>query len=161
MGVCVVCLWGGAWGWCRRGAGGPGGLSVCCGEGGALSSKWKRDRNAPWPEHKECSAGSSMPCFLPPPLLSSLPLPLPQVAAATQQWDGSGSFVFTSSMSVCATDDGGEVSENCPLVPQGKSPSTDRWGRVVQWFRGCGGLDRCPVFWCWGGLGRLQRWTWA
>lgn len=48
------------------------------------------------------------------------------VSAATKQWDGTGSFVFTSSMSVCATDDGGEVNENCPLVPQGKSPSTDR-----------------------------------
>jgi hypothetical protein len=34
--------------------------------------------------------------------------------------------VFTSSMSVCATDDGGEVNENCSLVPDGKSPSTDR-----------------------------------
>jgi hypothetical protein len=51
-----------------------------------------------------------------------------QVSAATKQWDGTGSFVFTSSMSVCATDDGGEVNENCPLVPQGKSPSTDRCG---------------------------------
>lgn len=49
-----------------------------------------------------------------------------QVAAAVQQWDGSGSFVFTSSMSVCATEDGSAVNENCPLVEQGKSPSTDR-----------------------------------
>jgi len=51
----------------------------------------------------------------------------PQVAAATKLWDGTGSFVFTSSMSVCAAEDGSEVSETrCPIVPQGKSPSTDR-----------------------------------
>lgn len=49
------------------------------------------------------------------------------MAAAAQLWDGTGSFVFTSSMSVCAAEDGSEVSEErCPLVPQGKSPSTDR-----------------------------------
>eukprot|EP00882_Tetradesmus_deserticola_P005686 GHRQ01005987.1.p1 GENE.GHRQ01005987.1~~GHRQ01005987.1.p1 ORF type:complete len:367 (+),score=182.69 GHRQ01005987.1:259-1359(+) len=48
------------------------------------------------------------------------------VRAATRQWDGSGSFVFTSSMSVCATEDGSEVSENCPLVPQGKAAGTDK-----------------------------------
>jgi hypothetical protein len=52
-----------------------------------------------------------------------------QVRAATQQWDGSGSFVFTSSMSVCATEDGSEVSENCPLVPQGKAPGGLGFGR--------------------------------
>jgi nucleoside-diphosphate-sugar epimerase len=50
-----------------------------------------------------------------------------EVAAAARMWDGSGSMVFTSSMSVCAAEDGSEVSdENCPLVPEGKSPSTDR-----------------------------------
>lgn len=48
------------------------------------------------------------------------------VAAATRQWDGSGSFVFTSSMSVCATEDGSEVSEACPLVAKGKAPGTDK-----------------------------------
>lgn len=70
---------------------------------------------------------------MPPPLLLLLPMMLlsaMQVAAATKQWDGTGSFVFTSSMSVCATDDGGEVNENCPLVPQGKSPSTDRYAQL-------------------------------
>lgn len=42
-------------------------------------------------------------------------------------WDGTGNFVFTSSMSVCAAEDGSSVSEDrCPLVPEGKSPSTDR-----------------------------------
>lgn len=50
-----------------------------------------------------------------------------QVAAATELWDGTGSLVFTSSMSVCAAEDGSEVSEDrCPLVPEGKAPSTDR-----------------------------------
>lgn len=29
-------------------------------------------------------------------------------------------------MSVCATEDGSAVSEDCPLVPEGKSPSTDK-----------------------------------
>eukprot|EP00879_Flechtneria_rotunda_P005880 GHRR01006186.1.p1 GENE.GHRR01006186.1~~GHRR01006186.1.p1 ORF type:complete len:376 (+),score=78.33 GHRR01006186.1:170-1297(+) len=48
------------------------------------------------------------------------------VKAATEQWDGTGSFVFTSSMSVCATEDGSTVTETCPLVPPGKSPSTDK-----------------------------------
>jgi nucleoside-diphosphate-sugar epimerase len=49
------------------------------------------------------------------------------VAAATKLWDGTGSFVFTSSMSVCAAEDGGEVSDEvCPLVPPGKAPGTDR-----------------------------------
>jgi nucleoside-diphosphate-sugar epimerase len=49
------------------------------------------------------------------------------VAAATELWDGTGSLVFTSSMSVCAAEDGSEVSEDrCPLVPEGKAPSTDR-----------------------------------
>lgn len=50
-----------------------------------------------------------------------------QVAAAAKLWDGTGSFLFTSSMSVCAAEDGSEVSEDrCPLVAEGKSPSTDR-----------------------------------
>lgn len=29
-------------------------------------------------------------------------------------------------MSVCATEDGSEVTEGCPLVPKGKADSTDR-----------------------------------
>lgn len=51
-----------------------------------------------------------------------------EVAAAVQQhWDGTGSFVFTGSMSVCAADQGEQVTdEDCPLVPLGKGPSTDR-----------------------------------
>jgi nucleoside-diphosphate-sugar epimerase len=49
-----------------------------------------------------------------------------QVKEAVSRWDGSGSFVFTSSMSVCATEDGSLVTETCPVVPEGKSPSTDR-----------------------------------
>lgn len=49
------------------------------------------------------------------------------VKAALALWDGTGSFVFTSSMSVCAVDDGGRVTdEQCPLVPMGAGPSTDR-----------------------------------
>ncbi|GLC39271.1 hypothetical protein PLESTB_001649100 [Pleodorina starrii] len=59
------------------------------------------------------------------------------VKAALSLWDGSGSFLFTSSMSVCAVDDGGQVTDTdsanpgegeggCPLVAQGAAPSTDR-----------------------------------
>ena len=71
-------------------------------------------------------------CRAPPhSRLTALPpnttAPDAQVAAATKLWDGSGSFVFTSSMSVCAAEDGSEVNEeNCPLVPEGRGPSTDR-----------------------------------
>lgn len=75
-----------------------------------------------------------------PPVTHATPLKnqnLQKVAAATKQWDGTGSFVFTSSMSVCATEDGSSVDENCPLVPQGKSPSTDRCvvGGWVGWVQ--------------------------
>jgi len=53
-----------------------------------------------------------------------------KVQSALNRWSGpasGGSFVFTSSMSVCAVDDGGSVTEeHCPLVPLGKGPSTDR-----------------------------------
>ncbi|EFJ47911.1 hypothetical protein VOLCADRAFT_45237, partial [Volvox carteri f. nagariensis] len=49
------------------------------------------------------------------------------VKSALALWDGSGCFVFTSSMSVCGVDDGGEVTEEtCPLVARGASASTDR-----------------------------------
>lgn len=50
----------------------------------------------------------------------------PQVAAAVSRWDGTGSFVFTSSMSVCATSDGSVVTEDCPVVAVGAGPGTDR-----------------------------------
>ena len=50
-----------------------------------------------------------------------------QVKAALGLWDGTGSFVFTSSMSVCSTDDGSAVTEDsCPLVAVGAGPSTDK-----------------------------------
>lgn len=50
-----------------------------------------------------------------------------EVKSALARWDGSGSFVFTSSMSVCSTDDGSIVDEDhCPLVEIGKAPSTDK-----------------------------------
>ena len=53
-----------------------------------------------------------------------------QVKAALALWDGpsaGGSFVFTSSMSVCSAEDGEVVTEDsCPMVAMGKGPSTDR-----------------------------------
>lgn len=49
------------------------------------------------------------------------------IKAALALWDGTGSFVFSSSMSVCSTDDGGAVTEDsCPLVAKGAGPSTDK-----------------------------------
>ncbi|KAG2493226.1 hypothetical protein HYH03_008642 [Edaphochlamys debaryana] len=49
------------------------------------------------------------------------------VKAALALWDGTGSFVFTSSLSVCAVDDGGQVTDAaCPLVAEGAAASTDR-----------------------------------
>ncbi|KXZ56139.1 hypothetical protein GPECTOR_1g118 [Gonium pectorale] len=49
------------------------------------------------------------------------------IKAALSLWDGTGSFVFTSSMSVCSVDDGGTVTDaNCPLVARGAGPSTDK-----------------------------------
>ncbi|KAG2427367.1 hypothetical protein HXX76_012560 [Chlamydomonas incerta] len=49
------------------------------------------------------------------------------IKAALALWDGTGSFVFTSSMSVCAVDDGGAATdEHCPLVPIGAGASTDK-----------------------------------
>lgn len=42
-----------------------------------------------------------------------------EVAAAAARWDGTGCMVFTSSMSVCAVEDGSDVDEGCPLVAEG------------------------------------------
>lgn len=65
--------------------------------------------------------------FTHPSLHRFQPTQSPQVAAATKLWDGTGSFLFTSSMSVCAAEDASMVDEeHCPLVPLGKSPATDR-----------------------------------
>lgn len=61
-------------------------------------------------------------CVAPPP-----PEPFRQVKAALSHWDGTGNFVFTSSLSVCSVDDGGSVTDdNCPTLPMGAGPSTDR-----------------------------------
>ena len=60
----------------------------------------------------------------------------PQVASAVARWDSShphASFAFTSSMSVCAVDDGGEVNDaHCPLHSLGKAPNVDRLLRAEQ-----------------------------
>lgn len=94
-------------------------------------------------------------CPLVPP-----PPPGMQIKAALALWDGTGSFVFTSSMSVCSVDDGGRVTEDaCPLVAKGAGPSTDKLlgaeEAVLQVVRACvcvcggavregGGTDRRP-----------------
>ncbi|GFR46023.1 hypothetical protein Agub_g7282 [Astrephomene gubernaculifera] len=54
------------------------------------------------------------------------------VRSALSLWDGTGCFLFTSSMSVCAVDDGGAVDDmgeegrGCPLVTRGSAPGTDK-----------------------------------
>jgi nucleoside-diphosphate-sugar epimerase len=49
-----------------------------------------------------------------------------EVAATASRWDGTGCMVFTSSMSVCAVEDGSDVDEACPLVAAGADAKTDR-----------------------------------
>lgn len=52
-----------------------------------------------------------------------------QVQAALDLWDSSApgaSFVFTSSMSVCAVNAGSLVTEDSPLVAPGAAASTDK-----------------------------------
>ncbi|KAL4528635.1 hypothetical protein Ndes2437B_g03182 [Nannochloris sp. 'desiccata'] len=47
------------------------------------------------------------------------------VKAALNHWDGTGSFVFTSSAGVYAVEDGSACDETAPLVALGASPRTD------------------------------------
>ena len=47
------------------------------------------------------------------------------VKAALKLWDGSGSFVFTSSAGVYAVEDGSHCDESAPLVALGSNPRTD------------------------------------
>ena len=47
------------------------------------------------------------------------------VKAALQLWDGTGSFVFTSSAGVYAVEDGSACNEDAPVVAMGASPRTD------------------------------------
>jgi len=42
-----------------------------------------------------------------------------EVAAAAALWNGAGCMVFTSSMSVCAVEDGSDVDEACPVAARG------------------------------------------
>ncbi|KAG1672215.1 hypothetical protein FOA52_002916 [Chlamydomonas sp. UWO 241] len=61
-------------------------------------------------------------------------------AAARDMWDGTGSFVFTSSMSVCSAENGETVTDaDCPLVPLGKGPGTDKMLGAESAVLGVGG----------------------
>ena len=51
---------------------------------------------------------------------------LAQVCSALQQWDGTGTFVFTSSVGVYPEDNGGTCREASPTASQGSSPRLDR-----------------------------------
>ncbi len=50
---------------------------------------------------------------------------LGDIKAALNLWDGTGSFVFTSSAGVYAVEDGSACDETAPLAPLGASPRTD------------------------------------
>ena len=52
----------------------------------------------------------------------------PQIAAATRLWDGTGTFLFTSSAGIYAVDDGGQVNEDSAVVGTGVSERNDRRG---------------------------------
>eukprot|EP00873_Tetraselmis_striata_P042185 jgi/Tetstr1/462449/TSEL_007447.t1 len=62
-----------------------------------------------------------------------------EVAAALGAWTGAGAFVFTSSASVVALNDGGPADEASPTVPLGKSDKTDRLLRAEGAVRDAGG----------------------
>lgn len=62
-----------------------------------------------------------------------------EVAAALTRWSGAGGFVFTSSASVVAVDDGGPADESSPTVPLGASDKTDRLLQAEAAVRDAGG----------------------
>ena len=49
-----------------------------------------------------------------------------QIAAAAKLWDGTGTFLFTSSAGIYATDDGSMVNEDSAVVQLGISERNDR-----------------------------------
>ena len=49
-----------------------------------------------------------------------------QIAAAAKLWDGTGSFLFTSSAGIYAADDGSMVNEDSQVVQLGISERNDR-----------------------------------
>ena len=51
-----------------------------------------------------------------------------QVHSALQLWDGTGSFVFTSSAGIYGIDDGSSCTEDSPVHALGHSDRTDRHG---------------------------------
>jgi len=61
------------------------------------------------------------------------------VKAALNHWDGTGSFVFTSSAGVYAVEDGSACDESAPLVALGTSPRTDTILRAEQAVLDAGG----------------------
>ncbi len=49
-----------------------------------------------------------------------------QVKAALQLWDGVGTFLYTGSAGIYATEDGSEVTERSATAQLGKDDRTDR-----------------------------------
>ncbi len=49
-----------------------------------------------------------------------------QVKGALQQWDGRGTFIFTSSSAVFKVEEGGSVTEDAPLHQLGTSERLDK-----------------------------------
>jgi hypothetical protein len=101
-----------------------------------------------------------------PPALRSRPATHPhllppgavQIKAALGRWDGSGSFVFTSSNSVCAVEDGSLVTEDTPTVALGAGASTDKLLQAEEAVRQVGRRA-----WAAGWLGLRPGWEacWA
>ncbi|KAL3641964.1 hypothetical protein CASFOL_012779 [Castilleja foliolosa] len=48
-----------------------------------------------------------------------------EISEATLNWNGEGSFLFTSSSAAYDCNDNGSCDENTPVVPLGRSPKTD------------------------------------
>ncbi|KAL1209818.1 hypothetical protein V5N11_026401 [Cardamine amara subsp. amara] len=62
-----------------------------------------------------------------------------EVRMAASNWNGDGSFVFTSSSAPYDCFDNGECSEDSPVVPLGKSPRTDVLLKAEKVVLDCGG----------------------
>ncbi|KAK9814534.1 hypothetical protein WJX72_007487 [[Myrmecia] bisecta] len=62
-----------------------------------------------------------------------------EVKAAIQRWDGTGSFVFTSSGGLYTVDDGTQCNEDSAVVPMGQSDRNDRLLKAEQATLAAGG----------------------
>ncbi|KAL6884680.1 hypothetical protein ACP4OV_010616 [Aristida adscensionis] len=66
---------------------------------------------------------------------------------AASNWNGEGSFLFTSSTGLYDCSDNGMCNEDCPSVPIGRSPRSDVLLKVENSVREAGGYRGAHVFW--------------